>query len=347
MKLIIRSLVIVFISASIALKSYSQDLHLSQFDAAPLFYNPALSGNFDGIHRFIGNWKSQWKTYNSALLSYDAMLPDKFSLAGGKFGMGGIITKDKAGENSYGYTQIKLLPSFHIPIIPNDILYLSAGLDLTLTQNGINKNSVVTGSMIDPTSGISTSGLNDLNTSVWYFDMAAGINAYTMVKGIYPINLGITLSHILKPGKSLLGSTSINNPRRFSINSNTVIKLDSNFSLLPSLIWLHQNPSNEVNIGSFVKYSFKKVPYAGYLGCWWRVNDALVFGAAIDFPGFQPNHVVNFGISFDATLSSYATSASWDKSKVGSNSIEVSLKYIIKKGMFKYVPPVKLNPVIF
>jgi type IX secretion system PorP/SprF family membrane protein len=346
MKLIIRALVIVFISTGIAVKSYTQDLHLSQFDAAPLFYNPALSGNFDGIHRFIGNWKSQWSTYNSVLASYDAMLPDKFSLAGGKFGAGGIITKDQAGENSYGYTQIKFLPSYHIPIIPNDILYLSAGLEFTMTQNGINKNTVTTGSMFDANGNV-IPGYNGLNTSLWYFDMAAGVNAYTMVKGKYPINLGITLSHLLKPGKSLIGGSSINNPRRFSVNSNTVIRVDSNISLLPSLIWIHQNPSNEVNVGTFVKYAFKKIPYACYLGSWWRVKDAIIFGAAIDFPGFQPNHVVNFGISYDVTLSSYRKSVTWDTKKVSANSIEISLKYIIKKGLFKYIPPVKLNPVIF
>jgi type IX secretion system PorP/SprF family membrane protein len=347
MKLIIKALVVVFISTGIAVKSYSQDLHLSQFDAAPLYFNPALSGNFDGIHRFIGNWRSQWNVYNSALFSYDAMLPDKFSVAGGKFGLGGIITKDQAGVNTYGYTNLHLLPSFHVPIIPNNILFLSAGIDLTMTQNGIDKSSVVTGSMFDPTTGNSTSGYNGLNTSVWYFDMAAGINAYSMVQGKYPINLGITLCHLLKPGKSLLGANSLGNPRRFNINANTVIPIDSNISLLPSLIWIKQNPSDEVNVGSFVKYAFKKSPYAGYLGTWWRVHDALIVGAAIDFPGFQPNHVVNVGISYDITLSGFAKSSTWDTRTVGKNSIEVSLKYIIKKGLFKYQPPVKLNPVIF
>jgi hypothetical protein len=56
---------------------------------------------------------------------------------------------------------------------------------------------------------------------------------------------------------------------------------------------------------------------------------------------------VNFGISFDFTASAFAASSKWDSHSVGSNSVEVSLKYIIKKGLFKYIPPVKLNPVIF
>ena len=311
MKLIIKSLIVVFVFAGIATKTYSQDLHLSQFDAAPLFFNPALSGNFDGIHRFIGNYKSQWKTYNSVLLSYDRMLPEKFNVAGGKFGVGGIVTRDQAGETSYGYTQIKFLPSYHVPIIPNDILYLSAGLDFTATQNGIDKTKVLPGSQIDPETGEYIMGYDNLNTNVWYFDMAAGVNAYTLVKGIYPVNLGITLVHLLKPGKSLVGQSQVNNPRRFNINANTVIKIDSNISLLPSLIWLKQKPSDEVNVGTFARYSFKTSPYAVYLGTWWRINDAVIVGAAIDFPGFQPNHVVNFGISYDFTASTFNKSSGW------------------------------------
>ena len=344
MKLIIKALIIIIISTGLATKSYSQDLHLSQFDAAPLFFNPALSGNYDGIHRFIGNWKYQWKTYNTFLASYDRMLP--FSVAGGKFGLGGIITKDQAGATSYGYTQFKLLPSYHIPIIPNDILYLSAGLDLSMTQNGIDPSKIILGSDYDQ-NGVATAGVDGMSKNTYYFDMAAGINAYSLVKGVYPINLGITLCHLLKPGKSLMGSNSINNPRRFNINANTIIRLDSNISFLPSLIWIKQNPSDEINVGSFARYEFKKVPYAVYLGSWWRIGDAMIIGAAIDFPGFQENHVVNFGVSYDVTLSAFSSSAKWDKKSVGSNSVEISLKYIIKKGLKKYIPPVKLNPVIF
>lgn len=51
---------------------FAQDAHLSQFDAAPLFYNPALAGTSPCEHRFIGNMKHQWGgVYRNYLLSYD------------------------------------------------------------------------------------------------------------------------------------------------------------------------------------------------------------------------------------------------------------------------------------
>jgi len=342
MRFIYKSLVLISLFGGVAGKTYSQDMQLSQFDAAPLFYNPALSGNFDGIHRFIGNYKNQWKTYNTGLLSYDRMLPDKLTYGGGKFGLGGMVTWDKAGEISYGYTQAHLMPSYHVPIIPNDILFLSAGLDLSFTQNSLASDKVILDydQYGNPIYG------SAFTQNLYYFDVAAGINAYTLYKG-YPINLGITLHHLARPGKSPIGGDNINNARRFSVNANTIVKLNENMAFLPSLIWLNQKPSNEVNFGTYFRYSFNKTPYAAYVGSWWRIGDAIIAGVAVDFPGIKPNHVVTAGLSYDITLSSYRKGVSNDKSKIGNNSIEFSVKYIIKKANFKYTPPAKLNPTNF
>jgi len=317
-------------------------MQLSQFDAAPLFFNPALSGNFDGIHRFIGNYKSQWKTYNTGLFSYDRMLPDKITYGGGKFGIGGMVTWDKAGEIGYGYTQVHLMPSYHITVIPNDVLFLSAGLDLSYTQNSLASDKVVLyyDQLGNPVYGSSFS------EDLYYFDISAGVNAYTLYKG-YPINLGLTLHHLAKPGKSPVSGGQIYNPRRFSINANTIVKVTENTAFLPSLIWINQKPSNQVNLGTFFRYSFNKPPYAAYVGSWYRWGDAVIVGVALDFPGFKPNHLVNAGISYDITASDYTSGVSNDNSKISSNSIEFSIKYIIKKANFKYTPPAKLNPTNF
>jgi len=69
-------------------KIYSQDIHLSQFDAAPLFYNPALSGQIgeSGQKRIILNYKSQWRTYNTILASYDQVIQGVGNGENGFFG---------------------------------------------------------------------------------------------------------------------------------------------------------------------------------------------------------------------------------------------------------------------
>jgi len=41
--------------------SQAQDIHFSQFQVAPMNYNPALAGQFDGDLRFIANQRTQWR----------------------------------------------------------------------------------------------------------------------------------------------------------------------------------------------------------------------------------------------------------------------------------------------
>src|SRR5688572_519658 len=38
----------------------AQDIHFSQFYTSPLTLNPSLTGSFDGLMRFGGNYRTQW-----------------------------------------------------------------------------------------------------------------------------------------------------------------------------------------------------------------------------------------------------------------------------------------------
>lgn len=318
-------------------KLSAQDLHFSQFDAAPLYFNPALSGLYDGDHRFIANLKSQWVTYKTFTFSYDRMLP--FIFNGTRLGLGAMINYDQAGTTGYGYRTIRLLPALHRDILPDEKLSISFGLDLSFTQNVLDKSKIISEEQIDVQ-----------NTSSYYADISAGINLHSKVKQKFPVNVGITLYHLTKPGTSFLSSQKqIDVDRRFSINSNTIVPLSEKWSLLPSLIYLKQKEFYQINLGSFVKYdltSYTNKIKAVYAGSWFRYGDAAVVGVAVDLPGFRKNHNLNVGISYDISVGDYSKSNNWAKNtKVGTDSYELSIKYIIKRNPFSWQPPVKLNPV--
>ena len=71
----------------------AQDTHFSQFDAAPLYYNPALAGVNECHNRIYTNYKGQWRTYNTFLMSYDQHL-EKVQLFGGSIGLGALVVAD-------------------------------------------------------------------------------------------------------------------------------------------------------------------------------------------------------------------------------------------------------------
>ena len=66
--------------------SHAQDFHLSQHDAAALYLNPGLVGQFDGKYRVHGHYRTQWgslssKSYKTAAISFDMPLK-KFAIGG-------------------------------------------------------------------------------------------------------------------------------------------------------------------------------------------------------------------------------------------------------------------------
>lgn len=347
MKQYLQPLTIAIVLLTFTFKSYSQDKHFSQFDAAPLYYNPGQAGVYDGNHRFMGNFKSQWKTYETYMLSYDRMLPKTLSMLGGFFGAGIMVNHDVQGVNSYSTTELNLLPAFHKPIIDNKVM-LSSGLGLTTSTFSVDQSTMIPPSSLEDPNYEEGSYDGFESTREFNFDVSLGVNLHYVVLDKHPTNLGITWHHLLGASSGFTPSNDrIDNPRRFSINANSEIEVAKDVKLLPSLIWMYQLPVHQINTGTFVRYDLEKknkVLKGIYVGGWYRFGDAIITGIAFDFPGFQDTHLFNFGISYDINVSSsYRELSKFDSSYGSNGSFEVSLKYIIKGKPFKFETPGIIN----
>ena len=76
----------------------AQDFHLSQYDAPPMFLNPAMTGMFDGQFRIHAHYRTQWSAiathpFTTAGISFD--MPVK------KFGIGLQVMNYRAGTGNY------------------------------------------------------------------------------------------------------------------------------------------------------------------------------------------------------------------------------------------------------
>lgn len=322
-----KALVSIIILSLFAVRAHSQDVHFSQFDAAPLYFNPALAGLIDCNNRILGNFKTQWGTYNSAMISYDQGIA-KLTTARGKFGLGGFVNVDYAGATSYGNTLFELTPAYHYEVIPSK-LTLSGGLAAMFNYSTINESNVRLPNGIDPITGQPIYGGSDLeNTSQFYWDLGTGVNAKYMVNENLPVNLGFAIKRLLGNGGGLEDKSN-DNYRRFSVNSNAIVPINTTVSLLPSLIYVQQNRYNELNFGSYLKYNtaqITRIVDAVYVGVWYRWNDAVIMGISAD-RAIGESWVMNFGFNYDLTVSDFRSSNKWKSgNNVRSDSFEFSIR---------------------
>ncbi|MCH8902569.1 MAG: PorP/SprF family type IX secretion system membrane protein [Bacteroidetes bacterium] len=290
------------------LSGSAQDIHFSQFTASPLNINPAMTGVFNGDYRVIANYRNQWgsvivNSFDTRALSAD------FSLFKGKMGKdfvgaGLSIFSDKAGASQYGTLQISGSLSYNKALNSFANQYLSMGIQMGYAQRSINFSNLQFGSQYDGqqfdpniTSGEGFgSGYSFLDFSsglLWYYFINSRLNVYS----------GVSLAHINRPNQSFFSNTSDRLYSRIAVQAGSEIKTNSNFSYLPAVLLLRQGPSQEIDLGTYVKYEVDAAKAtAFYVGAWGRLAspfaDALMFSTKIDYRGFS------LGISYDVNVSS-------------------------------------------
>lgn len=336
----------------------AQDQHLSQFDAAPLYFNPALAGTSPCEHRFIGNMKHQWGgIYRNYLLSYDRKITaedfEKTNI-GGDLGAGILLNNSSNGSVGYGKTELRLIPAYH-KYLMGSALKLSVGANLDFSQSRIDEEAIVLPGNIEPE-------LEGENTFAFDIDLGTNLGATIMQK--YPLNVGVAVFHLARMRKSYYGDNKTGDKPRLSFNANTIIPVAPSFQLWPSAIymnqktysdraggsnqlvggtWLRYDISNQVKqldallVGVFSRFTEKTNALENSSG---RINtDSFVVGFAAEAP--VGTGVLSAGISYDVTISEYNDLAQ----KGEGGSYEISVKYFFCKKDFSYTPPAKLNPV--
>ena len=82
----------------------AQDIHFSQFFAAPMFINPAKTGFFDGNYRMTAIYRNQWRSvtvpYQTISGTLDFSIPTGFNKKD-MFGIGMISYSDRAGDSHF------------------------------------------------------------------------------------------------------------------------------------------------------------------------------------------------------------------------------------------------------
>lgn len=257
----------------------AQDFHLSQYDMAPLYYNPAQTGMYltgNEPFRVFGSYRSQWqklqgKPYSSVSVGADMPFD--------RFGAGLLIMDHIAGTSNFGTFQFLASGAYKITSDASRNHFLTAGLQLGFFQKRFNAANLLFESQYtnDGLDGSLPSGEVFDRQSITRFDANIGIfYKYIDKNKRFDPSAGLSIYHLNMPNESFTGTKS-QLPMRFNGLFACDIHATTDFMVTPNVLLMYQRKAFEMNLGVMTEYKFNGTPYRLMAGAAYRHRDAVVF----------------------------------------------------------------------
>ena len=315
--------------------SYSQDIHFSQANMVPLLVNPANAGS-EYTYRGILNYRSQWgsvsEPFNTMMASFDMNFKPIKSNKTGFFSGGIFLFNDKSGSSQMQTNQVTVSGAYHIYLNPKNTL--GVGVQGGYFQRSANVDNLTWGNQFDgyeynssygtgespDFTGISFGSSDFTSGIVWTFRNDEG---YLSGKNLL-INSGLSLHHLNKPEIETQAIVQDELHYRWIFHSNAIVGLNTEYSILPYVLFSRQGSVNEIMFGSDVLYMFKQASkytkgnkgMALGLGAFYRWNDALVLSSQVQYDSYT------ICFSYDINLSTLNEASN----KRG--AYEVAIRYV-------------------
>ncbi len=303
-------------------RSLAQDFHLSLYDAAPLFLNPAMTGLIETKMRAHAHYRTQWnaiafKPFTTYLVSFD--MPTKT-----KWSYGGQIANFRAGLSNYNVLQVLGSGSYAAPLDKERFHNLSLGLQLGLTQKKVEFGALTYDAQWSNASGGSfDKNLANNETFTRGVQFQEQVNfglLYYYGKQQSRINpfLGISGFNLTMPRETFFGGNN-RLPMRFYMHTGVRINVNELLYFIPKVLIMNQGNNIEqtyaVDAGYFVKGE-KFYLLAGYV---YRAADASVGYVGIK----KDNYIIKLG--YDVNTSSLRSTSK------ARGAFEISLTYLGKQ----------------
>lgn len=306
----------------------AQDFHLSMYDAAPLFLNPAMTGLIDTKMRAHIQFRNQWnvlayKPFTTALVSFD--------VPKGKWGFGGQITNMRAGAGNYNVLQLLGSAAYAVPIDKDKYHNLSLGLQLGFTQKRIEYQLLSFDSQWTTSNGGSfdKSASNGENfTGNVQFQEAVNFGAlYYYGKQQTRINpfVGFSAFNLTKPKESFVGDNN-RLPRRYYLHAGVRVNVSEILYVIPKVLIYSQAKIIQQTYALDAGYYFKGEKFYALAGYTFRVNDASIIYVGLKKDNYIFKMAYDFNVSslrgISKTRGAYELSLTWMGKKVKNSEIK-------------------------
>ncbi len=237
-------------------KTVAQDVLFSQWENMPLHFNPALTGDFEGLVRFRGKHRNQWKSIlgddsyrtNAASVEYKFKKGEQR-----KINVGFHSIFDKAGETNFSAKTFNLSTSIVQNLGDVSGPHHTVGVGL---KAGIGTRKIDADNLRWPTN--TPFGLlfppEDINSKVTFTDFSVGLFWNYITTTHFSFQLGSALHHVNRPDLSFSQTDLYELPLRFNLHGNVEIPICQQLSIVPSFLYTAQSPGDQILFGLSGKY---------------------------------------------------------------------------------------------
>jgi type IX secretion system PorP/SprF family membrane protein len=299
----------------------AQDFHLSQYDAAPMYLNPAMTGMINGYYRIHAHYRTQWasvaaKPFQTSEISFD--MPWK------KIGLGAEIMDNRAGAGDFNVFNFHLSAAYDHPLDKNNFHHIAFGLQAGLIHKSVNLNKLVFGNQYVPTDGGSfdntlASGellgnarelLHDENVGLMYY--------YGNNDSRFNPFVGLSAFHLAQPQESFFNADS-KLPVRMVAHAGFRFIVNETVQLAPKFLYMKQSNDQEMAASLILNYYLKGSDAYIIFGPTWRRNDASIIEGGLKYGKYV------YRLSYDINTSTLKPTTN------GRGGFEISVTYVPKK----------------
>ncbi len=312
--------------------TYAQDIHFSQYYASPLTLNPGLTGLVNGVFRASAGYRNQWfniptlntiAPYQTYQASFDMPLLRE-RLGNDGFGIGAMFYNDKAGDGALTTFSGMVSIAYHKSVDRYGRGHLSFGMQAGVVSKQVNINNLVFENQLDNfgfNTNLPNGETNYSGKALIYPDVNLGVVWSHAAKDNFHYYFGFAMDHLSRPKESFLNDGGTNRlPFRYNMHGGAEIFLNSDYtlSLDPTFLFMLQSNAQQYNFGLAINYWIND-DVAIFGGPWYRVKDAVIFAAGVEFFNAR------VGVSYDVNNSALKAATQ------AQGALELSVQYVFKK----------------
>lgn len=338
MKLIYQAGIILFLLPNLF---FAQDQHFTQFFAAPLTLNPALSGAFNGNYRLGIIYRDQGSQgLDNPYLTVAAALDLRFNSKpthrniSDAFGIGILFYNDKVPAIDLSTNQMLVSGAYHKSLGKANNQFLSAGFQIGVAQRNIGYENLTFDDQFNGTSGYTIPTGESLPGNNFSFaDMSVGTNYAYIPERQTAIYAGFALHHFNEPQISFYYDKRADEQRgnntllsKFTSYLTFQIPVSNKVQVHPRALFYMQGPHMAVNAGSNFRFLLSDITGSAlHLGGWLRPvryeDQSFNLDAAILMTGIEFNNFL-LGFSYDLNLQNV------NYSGARQGALEISIAYL-------------------